>query len=394
MRYLDQFITRSKTRIYREAVSRDAKFTIRIAAVIMSLAVITLFSIYRIDPFLEMTASIPSSSLRLHWASSDANYLPNNDSGNYDWFIVSDDAIAWDIPNLHRCLHTSTSPISVTVLTPTVLVASRAAVISCPDDTIACLRAINKPLECLTFTPVDLKTHRLGMSEILYNQTEKAAVAFQAASYPPELRCPRPNLPPVPLGSGYNLQVKVFVSGDASEARSSWGKQLQNRLIECAKAGCLDEVAHSSELDFAVVVESDTFVNVKNLMQMLSGIDPQVPVYGGHVMVPPTLKHSGECEPYMSPGAGFILSKASVKSIQDCDSDIHTCLAAAGILPQTGIEGLMQPLSHAELKSGSIPSWFKAYSFNETSLVAMDELVTFHFMNGRMHELIDSRVQF
>ena len=392
MRYLDQFISRSKSRVYNENLSRQARLTNRIATVILSLAVITLFSIYRIDPLLDMTtANIPTTLLRIHWSSPEQLHL-HAISGDYDWFIFSDESITWDTASLHRCLRTLNSPISVTTLSSSILVASHAAILSCQNDTLNCLRSINQPLDCLTFSPIDLETHKAGLSEIYYNQPAIPAVAFLGKELPADLKCTRPALPPIARGPVRNFQVKVFVSGDASEARSSWGKHFT--VIECMRMGCLDEVVNAEDVDFAVIVEGDTFINVKNLKDVLSGVDADVPVYAGHVMLPPTVNHPGDCKPYMSLGAGVVLSKASIRLLHGCDRDIQSCLATAGILPQTGLEGVMQPLSYDEVKSGCIPPWLKACSFNVTGLAPVEKLVTFHFMNGRMHELVDSSVQF
>ncbi|CCD64740.1 N-acetylgalactosaminide beta-1,3-galactosyltransferase [Caenorhabditis elegans] len=98
----------------------------------------------------------------------------------------------------------------------------------------------------------------------------------------------------------------------------------------------------SSEFDWYLKADDDTFVIVENLRSFLSTLNPDEPHYLGYVLKP-YLKNG-----YNAGGAGYILSRAALKIFSEqlysnatlCPDDIYEdvgiarCLANAGMYPE------------------------------------------------------------
>ncbi|CAP30629.1 Protein CBG11315 [Caenorhabditis briggsae] len=98
----------------------------------------------------------------------------------------------------------------------------------------------------------------------------------------------------------------------------------------------------SSEFDWYLKADDDTYVIVENLKAFLSTLNPEEPHYLGYVLKP-YLKNG-----YNAGGAGYILSRAALKIFAEklypnatlCPDDIYEdvgiarCLANAGIYPE------------------------------------------------------------
>jgi len=375
MRYLDQFT--AKSRVASEVAIRESQLTNRIATVIISLAIVTLFSIYRISPHLEVMKATYTlrTGLSVNWISPEkpkvshksftSTFTPSEaikidsfissyptSSMQQDWFIFTDGSLTWDPDQLFNCLSSPSSP-SIAFFAPHTIIASRAALASCGDSTFfACILSAER-LPCAILSPGDAETEIAGLSFIYYPELPPGRpVAFAEPRLPAVLRCPRLPPTPAPMRAPRPVSVSVGLTG---------------------------------ETDFVVIIEPDTFLSLPNLEKALSRFDPDKVVYAGHPMMAPTRAGDRKCDAFLSPGAGIVLSRAAAKLARECKNDLMDCFREQGIAPQSGLEMLMNPISYDEVSSGKVPIWLREYSLGYMHVKeAMRDMISFHFMSDKM----------
>ncbi|XP_064614559.1 glycoprotein-N-acetylgalactosamine 3-beta-galactosyltransferase 1-like [Liolophura sinensis] len=157
-----------------------------------------------------------------------------------------------------------------------------------------------------------------------------------------------------------------------------------------------DHVAdnYMDEADWFMKADDDTYVILENLRYFLSDVDPNEPVFYGHLFK--TIVSQG----YFSGGGGYVLSKEALKRFRgrqqkQCREDggsedvaIGKCMETLGVKTGTSLDAFGRSRFHCFSPdvhlSGGFPDWyysFDAYGAKSGLGSVSDYAITFHYIS-------------